>query len=146
MQIVIKEGYEYRPFADSIGQDEFEKSFFYESYCRALEIIEKYEQTLMFDRKEQEWVCGSKQKEERSKIKNVLIISSNRGQGKTTALYSVCKYLCDSNRSKVRRLSDRLEFYDISRSYHRIPDVIDPSSMNEGESVIRTILSMKKLT
>lgn len=142
MKVTIREGYEYRPIKEKIGEKETRESLLYESYCRALSIVEKYEETLEFDSKKKKPLADDGRPREKSAVKNILVLSSQRGQGKSSALYSLCEYLVDNNcRKPVYKISNPNENYIIKRKYYRVNDVIDPSSMREGESIIKVVLS-----
>jgi len=141
MKVTIREGYEYRPIKEDIGDRRIKESLLYESYCRALGIVEKYEDTLNFDTRKRQTKTEDERLKEKSAVKNILVLSSQRGQGKSSALYSLCEYLGDNDRNPVDKFTNPTKRYEINRKYYRLPEVIDPSSMRKDESIIKVVLS-----
>lgn len=131
MIISINKNDIYRPTTEKIIPEKTD-AFFSESYNRAFRLVKNFEYAL------------ENNKDRNRSIKNIIMISSDRGQGKTTALYSIKDFLCDGDiYNEEEKKNNRLHRKEqgIYRKYIPMGAVIDPSSLNENEPLIRTVLS-----
>lgn len=74
---------------------------------------------------------------------NLVIFCGGRGQGKTSAMQSFAKCL-DGSYENERNIEEQemLEFVkDINHNRYEVVDSIDPSAMENGESILRVLIS-----
>lgn len=69
---------------------------------------------------------------------NIVVFCADRGQGKTTALQSYAAYLQKKSSVNEQFFTDNSA---IDRAYFQVLDPIDPSSLDNGESIIRVLVS-----
>ena len=131
-KIVIQQGDEYRAKVET----EYDKEAF---FAQVYEDAERMIRAIVRDSHER------KLKEERKNVKsqsmitdgnNVIVFCGKRGQGKTSAMKTVAYYM--ENEEIVfpdgkEKLADKAHFY--------VLETIDPSSLNEDESIVRVLIS-----
>lgn len=71
---------------------------------------------------------------------NIITFCGERGQGKTSAMQSFVKHLKDSDAKVGGEGTKSIEFVK-SADHYELIDSIDPSAMENGESVLRVLIS-----
>lgn len=141
--IEIKKEDSFKPVYLDIYDDNL---FFYETFRRAATVIKG-----IVDRSR---AFQKSSKEERFIINypnNILAFCADRGQGKTTALISMAKalsdYSCSRSKSEVSEYWHSIGFYEdkyngnILNIRFEVLDIIDPTMMNDKDSILRTVIS-----
>lgn len=130
-KLVIEAGNEYRAKIEK----QFERnSFFYEVYYQAHAILAEME-------KEVQDYYKSDEKEYQRIGNNIIAFSSTRGQGKTSALQSFARYL---KKNKEDYQNEKFPFPNLNPligNYYVLKKTIDPSTLNESESIVRVLIS-----
>ena len=160
--ITIRKGYEYRSFVNNIYDD---REFFYPAYCKAAqcinEIIESSQRFLKRHsdpdgrdlRSQSAMPALSYEQELLSYPNNVIAFCAKRGQGKTSAMVSMAKALEQMGSDNQQWDRERIgrfwnsgrqgvgEKYRADECRYCVVDPIDPTTMEQNDSVMRNVLS-----
>lgn len=131
-KIVIWQGDEYRAKVETEYKSDI---FFAEVYESAERIIRSIVNN-SHARKSKEGSKSSKSKSLITEDNNVIVFCGKRGQGKTSAMKTVAFYMENEN-SVIADEEDNL-FKD---THFYVLETIDPSSLNEDESIVRVLIS-----
>lgn len=112
-------------------------SYLYPVYARAADIV----RDICVEIDAYERNSGKNNEDKRKggygRIDNILLITGNRGQGKTSALYTFAECLKRDTDEKRQLIDNEKQAVD----FYLVHGVIDPSAMAKKESIVRVFLS-----
>lgn len=138
MVITIRQGDEHRA---KIETNFLTTDFFADVYTKADALIGEITQELQTYKKER---ANGKNNYYlyHGMVNNIIIFCGARGQGKTSALQSIAQYLDKiQTKGKVDKNPDVLPLGKACNNIYEVIDSIDPSAMENEESVLRILIS-----